>query len=131
MIDLEFKAKQEDGTWKHVGIDEVAGKSLRQLFGEWDGKEVVVKVRKGIICGTQGWLDYYRKRGENAVSFPEALKMLEAKGETEALDVVFCRNGVEEHFFGARVASAHFDTTKVEQSRAESLGLNGGEENGP
>jgi hypothetical protein len=102
--ELQFKRQQEDGSWQHVDITEVAGKSIRECFQMWDGDPVVVKVTGGMICGQQEWMEFYRKRGHQVASFPEAIKMLEEKeGGPEALDYVFVVEEMGEHFAGATV----------------------------
>lgn len=78
---ITFEVKRKDASgWRNITVADVEGKTLLDLFAEWDGQEVVVKTDAGMICGTKAWLDYYRGKRHKVMDFKEAIERLRQKG---------------------------------------------------
>jgi hypothetical protein len=84
MKELAFKEKIGD-VWMPVSVEHVAGKTLRECFEQWDGREVICKVDQGFICGTAEWIEHYKRKGFKTISFPDTIATLESRGERATL----------------------------------------------
>lgn len=79
MIKFEIKKREESGQWKHLEIGVFAGKTIREMLLDMDGKEVVVEFlldgQRCFFCGNSYWLERMERKGP-AVSFDEAINRL-------------------------------------------------------
>jgi hypothetical protein len=94
-----------DGKWREVDLSTVVGKTIRELFLGWEGREVVAKATNGFICGTKEWIDHYKARGDSACSFVDAVAILERRGETAALGHIVWPEEWDGIFEGATLKS--------------------------
>ena len=81
MVKFEIKKRNETGQWKHLDIGFFAGKTLRDVFLELDGQEVVIEFlidgKRCFFCGNQYWLERMQQKGA-AVTFDNAIERLKA-----------------------------------------------------
>lgn len=113
---ISFRRRdKETGKWECIPLETFAGHTVAEVLTGCDGEEVVAEINygqwTGYLCGTEKWLEYYKKKG-SAKSFREGVEILTAKGsplmgalcpgETETLAEV---NDV---FAGAEVESVEY-----------------------
>lgn len=75
---IGIKVRDADGEWRPIfGI---AGKTIRQIFHDQEGKETVCEYKRGdktwYFCGTEQWKKNMKKRG-TAITFSEAISLLD------------------------------------------------------
>lgn len=68
--------------WSMINLSAIAGKTLRQIFTEATGREIVaefiIEGKPCYFCGTTYWLNRMSKKGR-AVTFAQAIELLENK----------------------------------------------------
>ncbi|RII29127.1 MAG: hypothetical protein CXR31_04490 [Geobacter sp.] len=84
---IQFSIKERlDGHWDFVPLSDLWGRSVRELFSGYSGREVVAEFlvndydmpHRWFFCGTDFWLQRMAEKGR-ACSFAEAITILEER----------------------------------------------------
>lgn len=105
---LTLLKREPSGKWANIPLCEFDGKRLGDAFLECQGQEVVAEFighKKGYICGTDKWVDYYKEKGFTAMSFEDAVKVLTER-KSPLLDFVPPPK-YEEVFPGSKLAEVN------------------------
>lgn len=80
---LSFSIKKRNGdAWEHIDLVTVAGKTLEEMFLNFEGGEIVAEVvvdgERFFFCGNGHWLERMQRKGK-AVTFLQAVDMLRSR----------------------------------------------------
>lgn len=89
---ISFRFKNTDvGRWEPIDLDTFLDLSFAELAEMCEGKEVVCEIThgewKGYLCGTEKWVEHYRKKGFSAKGFMEGVSILREKGSPLVADI--------------------------------------------
>lgn len=104
--------RKADKTWVPLPLVEFTGQTIEQLFLTLEGVQAIVECdfdgKKAYICGTEQWLEHYRKKGRPAYTVTEALERLRLRSPQLLGERVEDPLGVAELFPGSSVEVVEF-----------------------
>jgi len=105
---FSIKQRVTADKWEYVDINAIAGKTLEEMFLDFEGKEIVAEVifgeEKFFFCGTPHWLERMSRKGK-AVSFNAAVCILRARRPELLGEVIPGIQDVAEVFPGSVIES--------------------------
>lgn len=111
MVKFEIKKRNEAGQWKHLDVGVFAGKTLKEVFLDLDGQEVVIEFlidsKRCFFCGSNYWIERMQRKGP-AVSFHEAINRLKDTRPDLLAEIIPAADIINKVFPGAEVDQIDF-----------------------
>lgn len=111
MMGFEIKKRDTEGKWHKLPVTAFAGKTIRQIFTECDGQEIVVEFlidgKRCFFCGTDHWRDRMSQKGQ-AVGFDYAIHRLGQIGPELLEEIIPGLDMVDAIFPGSTVENVEF-----------------------
>ena len=115
---ISFRVKGTDGKWDIIPLADFGGMTIAELLEQMDGQEVVAELVvssdgrewKGYLCGTEKWVEHYRKKGFSSKGFMEGIEILREKQSPLLGDIIPGEVGemVEDVFTGSKIEKVEF-----------------------